>query len=195
MENNLSRISDQCYISLNNNMPGIVGLFINDPEHGKILSELAEYLLKGEHELPIPFRELVATHVSRLNNCNFCYNSHKEIALASSSDTDKVIIENALNFKYEFLDVKYQALLAIAAIVATRVQVHSELIAQAKRDGVTDAELLRTVQIASAFCMYNRYVDGLGTIPGTSEYYKQAGENIAKVGYIKIMEEEPNSVV
>ena len=37
------------------------------------------------------------------------------------------------------------------------------LIARARKEGATDTEIHDTVLIAAAFCMYNRYVDGLAT--------------------------------
>jgi hypothetical protein len=50
--------------------------------------------------------------------------------------------------------------------------------------GATDMEIHDTVLIAAAFSMYNRYVDGLGTVqpsdPGT---YKEMGKHLAEKGY------------
>lgn len=184
MENNLSRISQACYISLNNNQPGIVGLLAHDTQHGIIVSQLAEYLLKGPHVLPIEFRELIAAYVSKTNNCNFCYNSHKAIALATTEGSQQ-LIEEVLSENYDNLSPKHYYLLQIAKNLALNVQgVTPEIVQTAKEFEATDEEILRTVQIAAAFCMYNRYVDGLGTVPGTSEYYKEAGEAIATNGYM-----------
>jgi hypothetical protein len=40
------------------------------------------------------------------------------------------------------------------------------------------------VLIAAAFCMYNRYVDGLATWqPQESEAYREMGERMAHQGY------------
>jgi len=40
------------------------------------------------------------------------------------------------------------------------------------------------VLIAAAFCMYNRYVDGLGTnLPASKEEYADMGKRMANVGY------------
>jgi hypothetical protein len=40
------------------------------------------------------------------------------------------------------------------------------------------------VLIAAAFCMYNRYVDGLGTwAPQKNEDYMDMGRSIAEQGY------------
>ena len=61
---------------------------------------------------------------------------------------------------------KLKALLVIAG----KVQQDGKLVTAAdveaaRREGATDLEIHDTVLIAAAFCMYNRYVDGLGTVP------------------------------
>ncbi len=50
--------------------------------------------------------------------------------------------------------------------------------------GATDLEIHDTVLIAASFCMYNRYVDGLGTLqPQNPEMYAQMGKRLADQGY------------
>ena len=64
--------------------------------------------------------------------------------------------------------------------------VTDEDVAAARALGATDNEIHDTVLIAAAFCMYNRYVDGLGTwAPGPNDAYKEMGERMAHVGYGK----------
>ena len=53
----------------------------------------------------------------------------------------------------------------------------------AKHEGATDDEIHDTVLIAAAFCMFNRYVDGLGTKPATKDEYLSMGKRLAKKGY------------
>jgi hypothetical protein len=63
---------------------------------------------------------------------------------------------------------KLKALLAVAGRVQKGGRnVTGESIAAARAEGATDVEIHDTVLIASAFCMYNRYVDGLGTFAPT----------------------------
>ena len=46
-------------------------------------------------------------------------------------------------------------------------------------------EIHDTVLIAAAFCMYNRYVDGLGTVqPQDETMYRERGKRTAQTGYI-----------
>ena len=59
---------------------------------------------------------------------------------------------------------KLKSLLAIAGKAQKRGKhVTPEDVAQARQQGATDKEIHDTVLIAAAFCMYNRYVDGLAT--------------------------------
>ena len=48
------------------------------------------------------------------------------------------------------------------------------------RKGATDIQIHDTVLIAAAFCMYNRYVDGLGTTqPRDEAMYRERGKRVA----------------
>jgi hypothetical protein len=57
-------------------------------------------------------------------------------------------------------------------------------VAKARAAGATDAEIHDTVLIAAAFCMFNRYVDGLGTaVPADPAEYAMGAEMLVKYGY------------
>ncbi len=44
--------------------------------------------------------------------------------------------------------------------------------------------------IAAAFCMYNRYVDGLGTWqPHDEAMYRERGKRVAREGYVTVSKE------
>ena len=54
----------------------------------------------------------------------------------------------------------------------------------AKAAGATEVEIHDTVLIAAAFCMFNRYVDGLGTRTGRdSSQFAAMAEHIVAAGY------------
>ena len=58
-------------------------------------------------------------------------------------------------------------------------------IAHARSEGATDLEIHDAVLIAAAFCMFNRYVDGLATFTPTDlKLYDEMGARMAKQGYI-----------
>ena len=80
---------------------------------------------------------------------------------------------------------KLKSLLTIAHKVqkGTKDVLQSD-ISLAKEKGASDMEIHDTVLIASAFCMFNRYVDCLNTwAPENNEDYISMGERLANVGY------------
>jgi len=65
--------------------------------------------------------------------------------------------------------------------------VKSDDIAAARAQGATDIEIHDTVLIAAAFCMYNRYVDGLATNQPLDEVpYLERGKQVARDGYVAV---------
>jgi hypothetical protein len=78
-----------------------------------------------------------------------------------------------------------KALLNIAGLVQkSGREVKPEHIEKAIAAGATDEDIHDAILIAAAFCMYNRYVDGLGTnLPGSYSDYAPMGERMAKKGY------------
>ena len=62
--------------------------------------------------------------------------------------------------------------------------VREQDVAAARESGATDVEIHDTVLIAAAFCLYNRYVDGLATtLPEDPAGYTQMAELIVTAGY------------
>lgn len=78
-----------------------------------------------------------------------------------------------------------KALLGVAAKVQqSGSSVSAEDIERARAEGATDREIHDTVLIAAAFCMFNRYVDGLGAItPRDPAAYDAMAEVIVAAGY------------
>jgi len=80
---------------------------------------------------------------------------------------------------------KMKALLAVAAKVQLSGRsVQAADIERARRAGATDTEIHDAVLIAAAFCMYNRYVDGLAAwAPTDPDGYRERAAHVAKLGY------------
>ncbi|HKL19777.1 MAG TPA: peroxidase-related enzyme [Halalkalibaculum sp.] len=174
------------YIELDNKMPGIVGLMQYRPETAKPLNELAEVLLRGPSSLSSGEREMIASYVSYKNKCHFCHTSHGAAAAHHFDGDLSLIDEIKEDFKNSDISPKLRALLDIAGKVQkSGLDVVESDIRAARENGATDREIHDTVLIAAAFCMYNRYVDGLGTwAPEEKEAYDETGERLAKQGYL-----------
>lgn len=166
--------------------PGINGPLIFRPETAKPLNELAEVLLRGPSTLSRGERELIAAYVSGRNKCQFCCGSHSAFAAAQLNEGMELVEQVRANLNSAPISPKLRSLLRIAAAVQVSGRnVTPELISAARATGATDVELHDTVLIAAAFCMYNRYVDGLGTLaPADPEQYVYAAERITQFGYL-----------
>ena len=185
------------HISLPEGLPGIIGGFAFRPETAKPMRELAEVLLRGPSSLTSGEREMIATFVSTLNNCCFCQSSHRAAA-AHHLGRDYQLVD-IVRFDYQNAPIseKLKALLAIAAKVQVGGKnVTAEDVGKARQQGATEVEIHDAVLIAAAFCMYNRYVDGLATFTPTDEkVYDAMGARMAQQGYISPAGNAPHGEV
>jgi len=174
------------HIKLDNPMPGIVGLMTQYPETAQPLNLLAETLLRGPHSLSSGERELIAAYTSLKNDCNFCHSSHAAAASNHLKDDYKIIDAVITDLESAPISNKMKALLKIAGKVQQGGKSVLELdIDTAKQQGATDDEIHITVLIAAAFCMFNRYVDGLNTwSPIGRDHYAETGKMLAELGYV-----------
>ncbi|MEU7979266.1 carboxymuconolactone decarboxylase family protein [Micromonospora sp. NPDC049081] len=165
--------------------PGITGPMRYRPETAKPLNELAEVLLRTPHPTLTPGeRELIAAYVSGLNECRFCCASHSAFAAAQLPTGMTLVDQVRADLDTAPVSAKLRTLLRIAAAVqAGGRQVTSELVEAARAEGGTDLEIHDTVLIAAAFCMFNRYVDGLGTFAPEGEGYEETAARIVTHGY------------
>jgi uncharacterized peroxidase-related enzyme len=182
------------HIELPADLPGITSAFAFRPATAKPMRELAETLLRGPNTLTSAEREMIASYVSAQNDCYFCHASHRAAA-ANHLEGDYALVD-AVRDKPESADItpKLKALLSIAGkVTRSGLEVTTADIDQARAQGATDVEIHDTVLIAAAFCMFNRYVDGLATLTPTDEdMYDLMGKRMALQGYIPA-EPEPVS--
>jgi len=161
------------------------------PEAAQPLNDLAEILLHAPNSLTPGERELIATYVSSLNDCYFCQTAHGAIAAAHLHDDEELVRRVKSDFRHADISEKLKTLLAIAGEVqAGRKHVTANDIEEARREGATDIDIHDTVLIAAAFCMYNRYVDGLATWqPQDEGLYRERGKKTARKGYLSMSKE------
>jgi uncharacterized peroxidase-related enzyme len=177
------------HIKLPDGIPGIRGPMLFRPETTTPLSELVHVLLTGPHTLSPAEREMIATYVSSENDCYYCQHCHGSIAaqhLGGNPADYEVIDRMKQNFESASLSSKMKALLNIAGKVQKGGKhVTTEDVDRARQQGASDKEIHDTVLIAAAFCMFNRYVDGLATWqPRDSEIYREIGQQTARLGYV-----------
>lgn len=174
------------YIDLQNDLPGIRGPMAYSSETGKALNELAEILLHNENNtLSRGERELIGAYVSSENDCFFCQNVHGAMAQHYFQSDMQFIDDIKKDYRSTPISDKLKSLLTIAGSVQKGGKhVTTEQVEYAKSLGATDKEIHDTVLIAAAFCMFNRYVDGLNTwAPQDRQVYVERAKMRAEDGY------------
>lgn len=172
------------HIALHPELPGMRALQTFRPETAEPLNALANLLLRGPSTLSPGERELIGTVVSARNECVYCQSIHGAVAAQYLGSED--VVERAKFHAEETpLSPKMKALLAIAVEVQEGGRaVRTESVERARAQGASDLEIHDTVLIAAAFCMFNRYVDGLATFaPADPDFYRQRASWIIDNGY------------
>jgi uncharacterized peroxidase-related enzyme len=152
------------------------------------LNELVQTLLwdPSTSTLTPGERELIATHTSSLNECKYCASTHGAIAKYQLGGNEALVKNVVEAGAHGAVSDKMKALLTIAGKVQkSGKEVRKEDIDFALGQGATEKEIHDTVLIAAAFCMYNRYVDGLATwAPDDPAVYDAIGKQRATEGYM-----------
>jgi len=179
------------HITLNSDLPGIRGLFQYRPEAAGPLNGLVDVLLRGPSSLTPGERELIAAYVSSLNECTYCYSAHAAYAAAQLPEGMPLVEAVRVDVDGAPISEKLTALLHIAGSVQRGGKnVTTEQADEARAKGATDLEIHDTVLIAAAFCMFNRYVDGLGTsLPDDPNFYSERAQRIVASGYLGVLAE------
>ncbi|MEU4428037.1 carboxymuconolactone decarboxylase [Actinoplanes sp. NPDC024001] len=157
-------------------LPGIAGLLAGYPQTAGPLNSLAETLLRGPSPLTPAQREGIAAYVSSRNECTFCAETHGAVA-RQLRDGDAPEADPLMT-----------ALLSIADRVRVDGRsVTAEDVERARAAGADDQAIHDTVLIAAAFSMFNRYVDGLGTLtPADPASYERHARALAEHGYLQL---------
>ena len=126
----------------------------------------------------------MASFVSYLNECVFCSESHAAVADVHWGEQGSA---KKIWLNVNEASPRLQAFLRIAKQVQKSGRsVQTQDIELARRQGATDADIHDCVLIAAAFCLYNRYVDGLATLtpPQGDKSYAGIGQMLAEKGYV-----------
>jgi uncharacterized peroxidase-related enzyme len=172
--------------------PGILTALRLTPNLGIHLRGLADELLVNEFPgttLVRAEREMLATATSAANDCFYCMDSHGAFATAlleGAGEAERVPLIDVLKDKSsDGFDDKMRALLHIARTVRGEPRdLTAADVAAAHAAGASDADVQLAVLIASAFSMYNRFVEGFrARTPPSAEVYRDRAGEIAAHGY------------
>ncbi len=176
------------YLSYARDFQGVADVFLRAPTLYAPLLQFIEAVMTGPSALSPAEREMIATHVSRLNGCAFCLGAHK--ATLAAMDVDLAAIEALEGGGRDdtVLDGKLLALLAFAG----KLTKTPGAIAQGDIDALTQAgwdeqSIEDAANVTALFNYVNRLVEAVG-IEGEESYFRQIGKTLATRGYAPLTE-------
>jgi uncharacterized peroxidase-related enzyme len=185
------------HISLPEGAAGILGPMLAYTATAWHLNGLTQTLLRGASSLTPAEREVIATYVSSANDCFFCKSAHAATARNLLGPDSTIVDQVTTDFREAPISDKLKALLVIAGKVQQGGRrVSEEEVARAREQGADDKAIHDTVLIAAAFCMFNRYVNGLATwAPRDAAVYERIGEELASKGYVNGVCQDESDVI
>ncbi|MGV6801557.1 MAG: carboxymuconolactone decarboxylase family protein [bacterium] len=142
--------------------PHLADVFRAFPEQVKPLLAYHDLLLRGDSPLSIAQRELIATYISSLNACQFCFGAHRiyakvfgisdRIIDALMDDIDMAPIDEALKPIFHYVR-------QLNTLPAQITDQHAAAVYQA---GWSERALYDAIQICALFNFMNRIIEGTG---------------------------------
>lgn len=158
-----------------------------NPDAGRLLSQYHQQMLRGDSQLTVAERELIATYVSSLNRCKFCFQTHAVTARMFGVDTN---ILEALEEGSEpsMVADRLKPILAFAKQLTLDHGSMTNGHAQAVLDAGWSREALHDVILVT--CMFNfmnRFVHGHG-IEGDGDLWEDRGRYLFQNGYSAVVD-------
>lgn len=135
-------------------------VFQRFPRGALALGQYSDDLLRGESELSVGEREMLAAYVSDLNSCNFCHGNHKMIAEIHGVDPN--LLESLLDSPQDSgIDEKWLPLLAYVRKLTESPSRITDADAQLVFDaGFSEDALFDAISVCALFNFMNRIVEG-----------------------------------
>ena len=175
------------YLSQAKDFQGVAEVFLRDPERYAPLLQFIENVMTRDSEFTVAEREMIATHVSKLNDCAFCLGAHSWTLAAMDIDlaTVRAIEDGAHEGE---VDDRLLPVLAFAGkLTRTPGAVGQGDIDGLRAAGWSDQAIEDAINVASLFNYMNRLVDAFG-IEGNEDYFRQIGRTLATRGYAPLVE-------
>ena len=164
------------------------------PDQAHPMMQFSENILRtGECAFTHEQRELIAAFSSGLNDCEYCYNTHK--ATAEAFGVDEGLLDHMVNdLETAAVDAK---LMPVLRYVRKLTRSPSRIV-QADADAIFAAgwgedEFHFAVMICAMFNMMNRIMDGYG-VRNTAAFRVERGRKLAETGYLPYGAADENEV-
>jgi len=141
------------------NIPAMLGKY---PRRGILLFKLLEDIKRSCSPLNRSMRELVITYTSGLNQCDFCYNTHRAVSKQLGID-EKVFDQLKTDINSAQVDEKLKPILRYVKKLTLTPDKITQMDAQQIFDAGWDEEaFLDTIFLCAIVNSMNRFVSGIG---------------------------------
>ena len=175
------------YLSQAKDFQGVAEVFLRDPERYAALLLFIENVMTRDSEFTVAEREMIATHVSKLNDCAFCLGAHSWTLAAMDIDLATVRATEDGAHEGEVDDRLLPVLAFAGKLTRTPGAVGQGDIDGLRAAGWSDQAIEDAINVASLFNYMNRLVDAFG-IEGNEDYFRQIGRTLATRGYAPLVE-------
>ncbi|MGP6089893.1 carboxymuconolactone decarboxylase family protein [Antarctobacter jejuensis] len=145
--------------------PKLADVFQRFPAAVRPLLELNEAVMRGESDLTVAERELIAAYVSSLNACQFCLDAHAVFARAHGIAPD-LIAALLEDLEGAAIDDRLRPILRyvrkLTLSPAQMIEADARAVYEA---GWREEALFDVVQVCAVFSLMNRIVEGAGVLP------------------------------
>lgn len=146
-----------------NDLPGILLCFATNAGLLNGMLQIAEEFLFVESLLTQRHKEMLATYISRQNECPYCADSHGALLGAQDGSVEMICSLQNGDLNTELFTNAELALLKFAAKVNAASSTITRADVEAATDaGWTEAQIAETVHIAALFAAFNRIANGFG---------------------------------
>ena len=173
-------------LSYSKDYQGVADVFLRDPERYGPLLQFIEQVMAGPSDLSKAEREIIAAHVSKLNDCGFCVGVHKSTLAAMGEDAATIAsIDEGPDS--EAVPSSLRPVLTFAAkLTRTPEAVGPADIEALRAAGLSDQTIEDAINVVSLFNYVNRLVDAFG-ITGNERYFDTVGRTLATQGYAPLL--------
>lgn len=168
---------------------GPANVFTAYPDIYRLWSEMSQELMNGPSPLTSGEREMIASFVVGVADCNFAYVAHSEAAYAHGVK-DGLIEELLENIDSADIDDKLKPLFKFVR----KLTLTPGEMTQADADAVFDAGwdekgLHDAIAVTARMCFMQRIVEGHGFTPMTRDVARENAKKRAKLGYVNLYPE------
>lgn len=158
------------------------------PVRATLMLHLIDDILRGDSPLSVAEREMIFAYGSAQNACDFCYASHRPVAVAFGID-EGVFDELMANIGTASVDERLKPILRYVQ----KLTLTPSRMTQADADAILEAgwdeqALVDVVSICAVQNFFNRFVDGVGIDVDSETARRTGAELLPTIGYAGLAE-------